>query len=249
MKQAVTYDLHYTPGMRIKLSKGNRKIGKIYNFNLLPGNKPISTKDKGPLTNVVGTCTGCCDGCERYCYAVRSAQCHHNVNIPAWGNNTLIVRNDLSGAFAQIKEELTKHDVKLLRYHSSGEIESYSYLEHMVSLANDLPNVHFYFYTKRFSFIEKYLKENGKFPENLVVNISEWNGNTAGYDLHCLNRFVYDDHTDPALEKVPHCPAIAKDGSETGVTCDKCGICWRKNNGHVVAVYDHSGKKIKKGGN
>lgn len=242
------YRLTYTPGMRIKLSNGNRKIGKIYNFNLLPGDKPISTKDKGDLTNVVGTCVGCCDGCEHYCYAIRSAQCHHNANIPAWGNNTLIVRNDLDSAFRQIKEELTKHNVKLLRYHSSGEIESYSYLEHMVSLANDLPNVHFYFYTKRFSFIEKYLKENGQFPENLVVNISEWNGNTAGYNLRGLNRFVYDDHTNPALEKVPHCPAIAKDGSETGVTCDKCGICWRKNNGHVVAVYDHSGKKIKKGG-
>ena len=244
----VLYDLRYTKGMRIKLSKGNRKIGKIYNFNLLPGDDPISTKDKVALTNVRGTCGGCSSGCEGCCYAIRSAQCHHNVNIPAWGNNTLIVRNDLNGAFAQIKEDLVKHKVSLLRYHSSGEIETYEYLQKMAKLATELPNVKFYFYTKRFAFVERYLKENGAFPENLVPNISEWHGNTAGYDLHGLNKFVYDDHTDPEVAKLPHCPAIAKDGSETGVTCDKCGICWRKTNGHTVAVYDHSGKKIKKGG-
>ena len=64
----VMYQINYEPAMRISLAKGNSKLGKgVYALNLMPGDKPLSTKDKGQLTNVRGTCSGCCDGCENYC--------------------------------------------------------------------------------------------------------------------------------------------------------------------------------------
>ena len=244
------YELHYSPDMEISLPKGNIKVGKgIYLFNLLPGDEPLSTTTHGTLTNVRGTCEGCCDGCKPYCYAISDAKRYHNTCVPSLGKNTLIVRNNLDGAFEQIKAGLIKHKAKILRYHSSGEIISYEYLEHMAKLAEELPNVRFYFYTKRFAFVDRYLKEHGSFPQNLVPNISEWNGNTKGYNFKSLNKFVYDDHTDASLRAVRHCPAVDKNGHETGVTCTQCGLCWRRTDGHTIAVYDHSGKKIKKGGN
>lgn len=234
------YQMNYEPDMTISVAKGNSKLGKsVFAFNLLPGDAPISTKDKGQLTNVRGTCGGCCDGCEGNCYAVKDTRRYHNTCIPSLAKNTLIMRHDMEGMFAQLRENLEKKKAKVLRYHSSGEIETYDYLLHMVRLAVEMPNVRFYFYTKRFDFIERYLKECGELPENLICNISEWNGNTKGYALDGLNRFIYDDGTDARLKNVPHCPAVNKKGHKTGVTCDKCGLCFSGNNGHIVAVYEH----------
>jgi hypothetical protein len=109
----------------------------------------------------------------------------------------------------------------------------------MVKLAVEMPDVQFYFYTKRFEFMAQYLKECGDLPENLVCNISEWKGNTDGYQFDGLNKFVYDDHTDPKMDKLVHCPAVDKNGNKTGVTCGECKRCFSGNKGIITAVYDH----------
>lgn len=234
------YEINYDPTMKISLVKGNSKLGKgVYAFNLLPGDEPISTKDKGQLTNVSGTCGGCCDGCKNYCYAISDARRYHNTCIPSLAKNTLIVRHDMDGGFNQIKDEIVNKKAKVLRWHSSGEIETYDYLLHMVKLAVELSDVKFYFYTKRFEFVEKYLNECGELPENLICNISEWKGNTKGFNLDGLNKFVYDDGTDPLLHSIPHCPAVDKNGHKTGISCDQCKRCFSRNDGHVTAVYSH----------
>jgi hypothetical protein len=236
----VMYNINYNEEMVVSLVKGNSKLGKkVFAFNLMPGDKPISTKDKGQLTNVWGTCSGCCDGCQNYCYAVRDTRRHHNAVIPSVGKNTVIMRHDMDKGFKQIKEALIKNKAKVLRLHSSGEIMNYDYLLHMVKLAVDMPDVLFYFYTKRFAFMEQYLKECGALPENLVCNISEWKGNTEGYQLGGLNKFVYDDGTDPKVAKLAHCPAVDKKGKKTGVTCSQCQRCFSGNKGIITAVYDH----------
>ena len=234
------YEINYDPTMKISLVKGNSKLGKgVYAFNLLPGDEPISTKDKGQLTNVRGTCSGCCDGCKNYCYAISDARRYHNTCIPSLAKNTLVIRHDMDGGFNQIKDEIVSKKAKVLRWHSSGEIESYDYLLHMVKLAVELSDVKFYFYTKRFNFVEKYLKECGALPDNLICNISEWKGNTKGFNLDGLNKFVYDDGTDPSLKGIPHCPAVDKNGHKTGINCDQCKRCFSRNDGHVTAVYNH----------
>lgn len=236
----VMYNINYNEEMVVSLVKGNSKLGKkVFAFNLMPGDKPISTKDKGELTNVWGTCVGCCDGCQNHCYAVRDTRRHHNKVIPSVGKNTVIMRHDMDKGFKQIKEALIKNKAKVLRLHSSGEIMNYDYLLHMVKLAVEMPDVLFYFYTKRFAFMEQYLKECGALPENLVCNISEWKGNTEGYQLDGLNKFVYDDGTDPKVAKLAHCPAVDKQGKKTGVTCSQCQRCFSGNKGIVTAVYDH----------
>lgn len=234
------YEINYDPSMKISLVKGNSKLGKgVYAFNLLPGDKPLSTKDKGQLTNVRGTCGGCCDECKKTCYAIGDARRYHNTCIPSLAKNTVIMRHDIDDMFGQLKAECEAKKVKVLRFHSSGEIESYNYLLHMAELAKELSSVKLYFYTKRFKFVEKYLKEYGAFPENLICNISEWNGNTNGFNLAGLNVFTYDDGTNAALESITHCPAVDKKGHKTGVNCDQCKRCFSKNDGHITAVYAH----------
>ena len=234
------YQIDYNPTMRISLVRGNSKLGKgVYTFNLLPGDEPISTKDKGQLTNVKGTCGGCCSECKDICYAVRDARRFHNTCIPSLAKNTLIMRRNMDGMFDQLKSECINKKVKVLRYHSSGEIESYDYLLHMVKLAVELSHIKFYFYTKRFDLIDKYLKEYGELPNNLICNISEWKGNAKGFNLAGLNVFTYDDGTDESLKKVAHCPAVDKNGGKTGITCGQCKRCFSRNEGHIIAVYSH----------
>lgn len=238
--EQVLYPMYYHHGMEISLVNGNNKVGKgVWCFNTLPGDKPLTTSTRGQLTNITGTCSGCCDGCERDCYAVRDGKLHHNACIPAWGKNTLIARNDIDGMFEQLKKGLIKNKAKVLRWHSAGEIENFNYLLHMVKIAVEMPHIQFYCYTKRFDLITQYLKDFKKFPKNFVVNISVWHGNDEGYDFGNLNKFVYDDHTDPKVMKMRHCPAVDKNGHSTGVKCSQCGWCFKGNYGRITAVHAH----------
>ena len=87
--------------------------------------------------------------------------------------------------------------------------------------------------------MQQLLAEKKKLPPNLVCNLSEWHDNLKGYKLEGLNRFVYDDHTDPEVEKLKHCPAVNAKGNKTGVTCSQCGLCWKANTGRRIAVHAH----------
>ena len=89
MKNNVLYYMEYNKEMQISLANGNNKLGKgIYTYNLLPGDKPITTKTKGQLTNVGGTCAGCCEGCAGACYAIRDCRLYQNSVITALAKNT-----------------------------------------------------------------------------------------------------------------------------------------------------------------
>ena len=37
-----------------------------------------------------------------------------------------------------------------------------------------------------------------------------------------MPEFIYDDGTEPDVAKLPHCPAVDRNGYETGITCSKC---------------------------
>ena len=238
--ETALYQMSYSHDLQISLVNGNSKLGKgIWCFNTLPGDRPLVNSTRGLLTNISGTCGGCCEACIHKCYAVRDAKLHFNTCIPAWSRNTLIARHNVDGMFKQLKEGLIKNKAKVLRFHSAGEIINYNYLLHMVKLAVELPKIQFYCYTKRFDLIDRYLKEFKNFPKNFVVNISVWHNNIKDYDFSGLNWFVYDDGSDPKVRKMRHCPAVDKYGHKTGVTCGQCGWCFKGNLRRRTAVYDH----------
>lgn len=234
------YNLKYTKDLKVHITKGNQKIGKsIYSFSVLPGYEYITSKDKGQLINIHGTCKGVCKHCEKEgCYAIRDAKRFHNTALKAWAENTLLMRNDLKGTMRQITEYINKNkNMKTLRWNVAGELENYEQLIALVKLAKDNPNIQIYFYTKRFDIIQKYIDCN-KFPINLVCNISKWHDNIKEYNFDGLNIFAYDDGNDPEIKNWTHCPAVDKNGKETGITCDVCQRC-TKQKGYKTAVYAH----------
>lgn len=235
------YNITIGEDSEISLSNGNKKIGKgVWSFSTLPGDKPLSTEKLGPLTDIKGTCTGVCEGCKSNCYAIKLGKLHHNVCISAWGKNTLMIRKDPVKVAKQLISAIDKYKIHTLRYNVSGEIENLEQLNCIVHVATSRPNTIVYLYTKQFEIIKKYLSLHEKFPDNLVINISEWHGNSDKYnfDKAHLNIFAYDDGTDPKLKSWVHCPAVDAKGHETGIQCKDCKRCM-KNKGYKTAVYAH----------
>ncbi len=63
-------------------------------------------------------------------------------------------------------------DTGILRIHVGGDIFSYEYFKAWTIVANQRPNVLFYFYTKSLNFWIKYIEEHGELPRNLVGTAS-----------------------------------------------------------------------------
>jgi hypothetical protein len=240
--------------LHVSISSGNIKVGSIPQFNTLPGDEPLAQKSGVQLTDVRGTCQGCCSDCVHSCYAVRSAKLHHNAVIPSWAKNTLILRNNPERVKEDINAFLKKKPVPYFRFHTSGEIENENVLKLYCDICNDNSQTRFYIYTKKFDLIVDYfLRKGNSLPANFVINLSEWHGNIEEYVsslnegeqekarefLFSLNVFGFDDKTEKSkyASSLVHCPAINNKGHETGVTCQQCKRCMRP--GHKTSVYMH----------
>lgn len=233
----IKYESYLTGDTHVHIQDGNRKLGKgIYSINLLAGDEPLTKSDGTQLTNISGTCKGCCDSCKGDCYAIRT-QIFRNKNIPSWADNTILATHDLKTFFKEIQNFINRSMIAAIRWHSMGEIPSYDYLLGMIDLAEKNPRVQFYTYTKRFEWIEEYLSLHKSFPDNLIINMSIWNGNYS--NPYGLPEFIYDDGTDPEVSKLRHCPAVDQQGHETGFTCTACKECLYAKNGTKIAVYAH----------
>ena len=246
------YPIYDNGQLHISISQRNGKLGNIPQFNTLPGNEQIKLSSGQPLTNIVGTCGHHCEDCKASCYAIRSAIYHHNSVVPAWGRNTVILRNDPEKVKREIKEYCTKNIVKYFRFHSAGELEDVNQLKLYCEICDENPEVVFYIYTKRFDLLAHFFVIKGeKLPENFVINLSEWHGNIESFlsDNHYsgavgkffdkLNIFAYDDKCEEAkfASTLVHCHAIDENGHETGITCAQCRRCMKP--GNKTAVYAH----------
>ena len=244
--------------LHVKISKGNGKIGRIFNVSTLPGDakhRP-ATKEGGVLTDVHGTCGGVCGDCHQFCYAFDSVRRHHNACVPSWGTNTRLLREDRNRFFEEIDAELTKRNtskrkttkkVTEFRINVSGELESPEQLLKWIELAKKHPETRFGIYTKRFGWVLDYLIANTKFPANFFLNASEWNHNLDPFMEQLegkVNIFAYADSLEEALafkaKGYKMCRAIDHRGCHTGVLCDECGYCYGKEGICKVFVLDHS---------
>lgn len=220
----------------IHVQDGNGKIGKILNISTLPGRKLLTRKDGLVYTNVVGTCGGCCEHCEKDCYAVNYCGYHNNTCIPAYAENTLLLREKPDQYFAELEKVLKANKGAYLRIHVSGEFESKNHMKGHMDLGIKTPDNIQYFYTKRYKWLED-LDNAREIPNNVRPTVSIWHNNYSNPNK--FHEFIYDDGIDPEVEKLPHCPAVDKKGKSTGVTCDKCGRCIRAERGTKTAVYAH----------
>lgn len=222
--------------MKLHISEGNGKT-LIPSFNLLAGGKnhdydgytPKTIKKNG-LECIKGTCLFDCPGC----YAKKMTR-YPDVfkNLLA---NTITANEEPEKIGNYVKAYCSINWTRVFRWHDSGDIPSKKYLKMMIKTAEETPETRFYTYTKRFDLLE----EIEKLPENLIINLSPWEGITDEKIYNELiqkglfNAFIFDKNKDL---KAIHCPAVNIKGKNTGIHCKECRRCFKK--GNITAVYPH----------
>ena len=166
--------------IKICISKGNRKIGKVLNVSLPP----------------MITCANC-SGCMWFCYDVKACLQYPNTVIDARVRNYILMKEYRDEYFNRIRMTISRRKKnKFFRWHVSGDIPDENYLENMVEIAKDFPEFKFWTYTKNYNLVNEYVKNHGNdrkiaIPENLVIMYSEWKGmkmiNPFGFpEFRCL---------------------------------------------------------------
>ena len=138
-----------------KLKSTSKEMGlRVFNFGI-PAYKSASGKVTCPFA----------DKCVKYCYAQKGAYIWGNVK-PAFERRYELSKQD---DFVEIMvSEILKKKVDYLRIHDSGDYYSNEYIYKWFAIANALPSVRFYSYTKSIPlFIGKTI------PENMDIIFSE----------------------------------------------------------------------------
>lgn len=158
--------LPYTE-LRLHISQGNMKIGKVHNFSMAPGI----------------TCANC-SGCLAYCYDVKAVLQYPNV-VKARAENTVMMQKNREATFIAIAEYLAKHNLhKAFRWHVSGDILDTDYFDRMCALAKVHSDWTFWTYTKNYRSVNEWIDARSapdsfwkdSVPANLVPMFSVWNG-------------------------------------------------------------------------
>lgn len=139
--------------MRLKISEGNNKLGKIANLSMPPG-----------LTCVPGIpCLS--EGC----YAMKAYRLYPNVQN-AWTSNLELWESNPGKFFSEFSAWLTKKKPERFRLFTGGDMPSEEFLTQLMFVATNHPETGFLVFTKRYDY------DYGKMPDNLKVVLSIWPG-------------------------------------------------------------------------
>jgi len=139
--------------MRLTISEGNSKVGRVPNISLPPGN-----------SCVLGVpCFS--DGC----YAMKSYRMYPNVR-QAWDRNLELWRCKPDQFIRDMSSYLYETRSSMFRWHVGGDIPDQRYLNMMAEVGRRHHSVSFLCFTKCYNLNYKGL------PRNLVIVLSAWPG-------------------------------------------------------------------------
>jgi len=140
-----------------KLKETSEKLGvKIFNFNL-PAYKSETGKVVCPFA----------DKCVQYCYARKGNYKRFAKTILPPMEKRLALSKTITFVPLMI-EAITKKKADYIRIHDSGDFYSPKYLQKWLTIAESLPNVNFYAYTKSHDFFRGL-----NLPNNFDIIFSE----------------------------------------------------------------------------
>lgn len=199
--------------MRVTVSDGNSKLGKVLNISLPP-----------VITCPVGV------PCSDSCYALKAWKQYPNVR-KCWNDNLQAYNDDPDYYFNEILAQVARRKPQLVRWHVSGDIPDREYLLRMLELADALPSRKFLVFTKRYKWLLDITADD--IPDNFSAVCSVW----PGYEvpLAALDRFP------AAYMRDAHCgdDRIAPDARECPGECERCGLCWNLVRGSSVVFDKH----------
>lgn len=234
----------------ISISSGNDKMGDIPFWSISGGCEPLVRSDGEILRDFGGSCGACSKKCAPTCYAIAKEVQYKETRL-AYARNFLLAKYAPAEFRRQIEHYLKYSTSRYFRIHEDGEFFSYEYFVMWLDLCRKYSDIHFYVYTKKYSYVRK-AEDAGIIPDNLKINISAFRGNMAKlrkmFPESKFKLFIWDDCNIKGIEdpEIPceHCPAVLKNGRKSGTTCNMCLRCVLPEfDGEIfedTAVYDHS---------
>ena len=198
-------------GLRVTISNGNRKIGRVMNVSTMPG-------------LACGNCTRCLP----YCYDVKACVQYPENVLTARVKNYYMATEQRDEFFRQIDDKMSRRRLnKYFRWHVAGDILDLDYFARMVENARRHPDFMVWTYTKMYHIVNLYVAEHGgtleaAIPANLCVMFSKWDGmpmdNPYGFPVfYCILKEGNVDNDREFLESLYRCPG----------NCDVCKAAGR----------------------
>lgn len=209
-----------TSDIKLTISTGNKKIGRVLNVSTLAGRM----------------CPNCKE-CIKWCYELKAYFVYPSC-LDARARNTAVLLRDRDDYFARIDARINRAHRRLFkafRWHVGGEIPDADYFDRMVKIAIAHPDWRFWTYTKNYPAVNEWVAAHGRtrdaVPENLKVMFSEWDGmpmiNPYGFPVF---RCVLVSHGQQFTPGIHRCPG-------------NCEICLEQHRGcpygQTTEVADH----------
>lgn len=188
--------------IKMAISTGNRKIGRVMNVSLPP----------------IMTCANCKE-CKYLCYDVKACLQYPNTVIDARIRNLSILMKDRNEYFNRIDAAMSRRRKnKYFRWHVAGDIIDVDYFDRMVENARKHSDFIIWTYTKNYAVVNEWIRQHGgnkkALPDNFTVMFSEWRGieMVNPYKLPEFRVVFKSDAVKPDPKKVHYCPG----------NCDVC---------------------------
>lgn len=133
--------------LRLRISDGNSKLGRIPNVSFPP---IISCREDAP--------------CTEKCYALKSYKMYQNVRT-AWGENYKLWEKDMNQFFSELDAYLRWKQPRLFRFFVAGDIPNQDFVDEMAVLPSS---------TKYLTFTKRYDLEYGVLGDNHQIILSTW---------------------------------------------------------------------------
>ena len=147
--------------IKMCISAGNRKIGRVMNVSLPP----------------ILTCANC-SGCMHLCYDIKAVVQYASC-LDARVRNLAVLTLDRAEYFRRIDDAMNRRRAnKYFRWHVAGDIIDSDYFARMVEIARKHPDFTIWTYTKNYPVVNQYCAEHGRdaIPSNFSIMFSEWRG-------------------------------------------------------------------------
>lgn len=196
----------------ISISAGNTKMGAVPSVSLPP----------------IVTCAAGCT-CAKKCYAAKLCRIRASVRN-AYQRNLDILTADPASYWRQVETAVSMS--RYFRFHVSGDIVNADYLAHMVDIAARNPFCQVLAFTKQYTIVNNWIRENGALPENLKLIFSAWPG---------MN--MENPHALPIANVIFKGQEPAAHWKICGGNCTECACqgvgCWQLKTGEHIAFYEH----------
>lgn len=218
----------------LNVSEENEKIGKVMNLNL-----PIEY-----------TCNHTCECYKNgVCYA--SGGCYnYSSNQKRYTENfNFFVEHGTETFIKAIQFAIESINYKHFRWFTCGDIPTLTFLNCMVTIAKNNPNIAFWSYTKKYGIVNKWIEINGNLPENLKIIFSHWlNENGTYFPMENpynlpTSEFIPFGHEELAKKVTFICPCSDPTKKVQCVNCEH--PCYKLEHGQSQALLEHSTKRTK----